>query len=69
MPMLTHAGIAEYIVRVGVEYVASSHGFALREETWQWSRLMPGYYERGGKQKNTSLFRYRDSPEEIQGGC
>ena len=36
------------------------------EETWSGAGLCTGQEEEGN-QKNTSLFRYRDSPEEIQG--
>jgi hypothetical protein len=52
-----------------VEYFASSHAFAFSQENMEMESAYALAETEAEKQMSDSLFRYRDSPEEIQGKC
>ena len=52
-----------------MEYFASSRGFALSRRNMEAEPAGALAKKAEGNQRSTLLFRYRDSPEEIQEEC
>jgi hypothetical protein len=69
MPKLVHAQITECFVKSGSGILRKFTWFRVvtRKHESRAGRALAKKEE--GNQKSTSLFGYRDSPEEIQGEC
>ena len=66
MPTQTHALMTNVSCRAGEEYFATPRSFALHEETRGKADLSLAE-NKEENQKTVLRFRYRGSPEEIQG--